>query len=298
MPGPLDDYFSKHEYLPYQPRLRRRLLTVIEASASQDVRRAAIEEVAHIQPVFAFNLFKFVNSQAFNLQTKIIRIKQAATLPALEALGKMIEATPEYPPELERLFSLERFEEHGRVTALAVLILSQLSKRFGTVQRECLYTAAMLHDIGRLFLVSSDPAGYARLLNESAALDPEKRAPVLEAEMKYFGTDHATLGVAALERIGIVDKDICAAVREHHSVPPAGGPVLLAYADRVVKRFGMGPSFGGASFDDAEDARIKIGVEESLHLTIGEALMHILTDIDNLRAGGMINFKNLAGDVV
>lgn len=293
MPGLIESYFSKTPYLPIRPDVRAKLRLVMESTAeAQEVRRMALEEAAYAYPLFAYNLLKLVNSEVFNLKTKIVAIKQAVLLPTFDKFGELIAASPDYPPELEAGFSLARFEEHGRASALAVQLLASLGRRFSTVDRERLYTAALLHDVGRVFLVMSDPAGYARVQRE----DPEAPS-IVESERKYFGTDHATLGANALEAVGISDKGMLEGVRGHHEVP-TGEAVLVAYADRIVKRFGIGPSDAlslSAGQTGQDDVRMKVAVEEALHHTIGDILMHVLSDIDGRIIAGMPNLKSLTG---
>lgn len=267
---------------------------IIASSEGQEIRRTAMEEAVHAYPMVAFNLLKLVNSAVFNLKTKIVTLKQAVALPTFEKFTELLNSMPDYPPERERCFSLRRFEEHGRSAALAVQLLSALGKRFSTLERERLYTAALIHDIGRIFLVLSDMEGYVRVLNRN-----EGAPSVIEAEKKYFGTDHSALGVVAVQSLGITDEWVVAAVRDHHAVP-AGPAVLVAYADRIVKRFGIGPSDAGEQVslvagDPQEETRLKVAVEETVHVTIGEALMHVISEIDTVLTSGMATFKTVAG---
>lgn len=289
MSGPVESYFSKHPFLPVQPSVRKRLRAVVSASQDgHEARRAVVEETAYASPLFSFNLLKFVNSPIFNLKTKIVTLKQAVTLPTFEKLGELTEAMPEYAVDMEDRVSMKRFEEHGRSTAAAVFLLSALGRRFSTIDRERLYSAALLHDVGRVFLLMSDVEGYLRVHAEGAPL-----SGVIEAEKKYFGTDHATLGSLAVEGIGITDEWVLDSVRHHHSVPSGPG-VLVAYADRLVKRFGLGPSETAPVDGDSsgnDEARLKVALEEAVHMTVGEVLMHVLSEIDPLLMSGVLQYK-------
>ena len=292
MTGPVESYFSKTAYLPVQSAIRANLKTVIESTAPQEVRRTAIEEAAYAFPLFSYNLLKLVNSSVFNLKSKVVTLKQAATLPTFDMLADLIRSMPEYPADMEPTFSAVRFEEHGRATALTVQLLSSLGRRFSTLDRERFYTSALLHDVGRIFLLLSDVQGYRRIIAENT-----ESTSVIDAEKKYYGTDHATVGVLALEAIGIGDADLLNGVRQHHETPSGPG-VLVAYADRIVKRFGIGPSLAGAmsvSPDAADDARLKVALEETIHMTVGDALMHVLSEIDSTLSSGMPQYKSLIG---
>lgn len=291
----IEEYFSKTEYLPVQPFLRVKLRTIIESNEGQETRRAAIEEAACAFPVFAFNLLKLVNSPVFNLKTKVVTLKQAVMLPTFDKLSELVASMPEYPAGHEERFSLGRFEEHGRAAAVVVQLLATLGKRFSTIDRERLYTAALIHDIGRIFLVMSDLDGYVRLLGQH-----DETSSVISAEKKYFATDHATLGALALEMMGINEEPIQSAVRLHHEVP-TGQAVLVAYADRLVKRFAIGPSGGFSPLGSAEsghdEARLRVAMEEAIYMTIGEIHMQVLSEVDAVLSSGLVQFKALAGKV-
>ncbi len=292
----VETYFSKHPYLPITPRLRHQLQAILDSSAPQETRRSAVEEAAYAYPTFTFNLLKLVNSEKFNLKTKIVVIKQASTIPTFELLADLLNQMPDYPADLESRFSLGKLEEHGRATALAVQLLATIGKRFSTQERERFFTAAILHDIGRCFLVMSDLNGYLKVVRDA---EGDEESSVMIAEKTYFGTDHATLSAVALESIGITDTDMLTAVREHHGFP-AGPTVLLAYADRFVKRFCIGPSDGvvmSVSMSNPDETRLKVALEEVLHMTIGDILMHVLSEIDTALTSGMVQFKYLAGGV-
>lgn len=292
--GLVEAYFSKNTYLPVQPVVRKKMIGILESNASMEVRRAALEEAVYAFPLVAYNLLRYINSDVFKLKTKIVVLKQAVSLPTIDKLSELIRAMPEVAPEVDEKFSLSRFEEHARATALSVQILATLAKKFSTLDRERVYTAAMIHDVGRLFLVMSDIGGYMTVFRESADMPS-----VIEAERKYYGTDHAVLGGLAAEAAGIKDADVLTAIKMHHDIPTGAG-VLLAYADRIVKRFGIGPS-GGTSMNilsaGQDDNRLKAAVEEEVHMTIGEILMHVLSEVDTQMAGGMVQFKMVVGAV-
>ncbi|OGH59301.1 MAG: hypothetical protein A3G34_03190 [Candidatus Lindowbacteria bacterium RIFCSPLOWO2_12_FULL_62_27] len=289
----IERYYQKEPYLPLQPTLRKKLQAIMDSKEAQEVRRAAMEEAIHAFPLLAFNLLKLVNSSVFNLKTKVTVLKQAASLPTFDLFKDMIQRTPEYPPDLEPVMTLNRFEEHSRATALTVQLLATLGRRFSTTDRERLFTAALLHDIGRIFLVMSDPDGYRNIQKDAGG-----SGSVVESERKYFGTDHATLSALAVEQIGIADPLVLDAIRRHHEIP-TGASILVAYADRLVKRFGIGPSEGGAMSESAahDEARLKVALEETVQMTVGEIMMHVLSEVDTLMSSGLAQFKSLTASM-
>ena len=108
---------------------------------------------------------------------------------------------------------------HAAVSAVAGQVLA---RELG--QNENLaFTAALLHDIGKLLLsiaVESTYADVMRLIEESGQ-------SFLEAEKATLGVDHAEVGGRLLERWGF-PQNLVQAVRHHHDPLQAGPHQALA----------------------------------------------------------------------
>jgi len=74
--------------------------------------------------------------------------------------------------------------------------------------------AGLMHDIGKLVLMSSDPDRYRKVL----ALHKDQGKPLAEAEAAIFEVPHPVIGANILSVWGVPD-DITIAVRDHHLDP-------------------------------------------------------------------------------
>ena len=92
--------------------------------------------------------------------------------------------------------------------------------------RELLFTAAMLHDLGKLLLVANLPDRYQRLLQESR----NREVSLWTVEREEFGTSHAELGAFMLGLWGL-PLPIVEAIGYHHepAQAPSAGRTPLAY---------------------------------------------------------------------
>jgi putative nucleotidyltransferase with HDIG domain len=83
------------------------------------------------------------------------------------------------------------------------------------------FTAGLLHDIGRLVLVSTYPERYSEVLAWRSAHDCE----VIEAERAVLGIDHVVAGAALAEHWNFSDT-MRLAIAWHHEPEQAGAGFL------------------------------------------------------------------------
>ena len=110
--------------------------------------------------------------------------------------------------------------------SIAVALASdKLSGKLPAALRGSLFTAGLLHDIGKIVLNESLSDHYATI----AARVARDRIPFPQAEQEILGFTHADAGAAVAERWGLPDS-IIRCIRHHHQ--PAG----LGEADPLVDR--------------------------------------------------------------
>jgi len=131
-----------------------------------------------------------------------------------------------------------RLWQHTVVTAV---ISAVLAKRI-QVPEATAFTAGLLHDIGKLVLVSKEGIVYAELVRTSGFFGPSLAA----AETSFLGFTHAALGSRLLARWGM-PPELCFAVEFHHQSPAsAGDHVRLAavvnFANSLAHEMTDGPT--------------------------------------------------------
>ena len=113
---------------------------------------------------------------------------------------------PGYSPHVEILW------RHSVAVAVAARVLAEA----GGDSVPHAFTAGLLHEVGKVVMVSSDAASYAEAVQDAAMF----KRPVLTTEKQHFGFDHTELGACLLERWNL-PPDITAAVRHHHQLDGA-----------------------------------------------------------------------------
>ena len=104
---------------------------------------------------------------------------------------------------------------HSVVTAVAAAALAKHLKETEAVA----FTAGLLHDIGKLVLVSVEHSRYADIISQTGTFG----STPAEAEHSTFGASHAHVGARLLSRWGLPD-DITAATLHHHDAPELAEP--------------------------------------------------------------------------
>ncbi len=104
---------------------------------------------------------------------------------------------------------------HSVITAVVAAALAKHLKETEAVA----FTAGLLHDIGKLVLVSVEYSRYADIISQTGTFG----SVAAEAEDSAFGVSHADVGARLLSRWGLPE-DIAAATLYHHDSPELAEP--------------------------------------------------------------------------
>jgi putative nucleotidyltransferase with HDIG domain len=217
-PLSLDEIINKLSDLPSLPAVVMELLTSID---QEDVDISVLaKKVSHDQALTAKTL-RLANSPAYGLQVKVTTIQQAITFLGFQTTRNLITAaaiTGCFAEGQCAGFDDKAFWRHSIATAACARVLARRMR----LNQDFAFTAGLLHDIGRLVLVSTYPQRYAEVLAWRAAQDCQ----VLEAERAVLGVDHVAAGVALAEHWNFSDTMRLALA--HHHDPEAPGAGFLA----------------------------------------------------------------------
>ena len=223
----LEDIVRNLEDLPSLPAVVMELLTSIDQE-EVDISVLA-KKVSHDQALTAKTL-RLANSSLFGLQVKVTTIQQAITYLGFQTTRNLITAaavTGCFPEGRCPGFNDKAFWRHSIATAACCKVLAR-RVRFN---QDYAFTAGLLHDIGRLVLVSSFPAAYRQVLQHRSAND----STVLDAERAVLGVDHVVAGVALAEHWNFSDT-MKTAIAYHHDpdAPGAGGLAAIVHVANAI----------------------------------------------------------------
>ncbi|NCC23772.1 MAG: HDOD domain-containing protein [Deltaproteobacteria bacterium] len=217
--------------LPFSPVLIRDLfiLTAEDSLGSlADVARAVNRD-----PGLSAAILKTANSAYYGLQSQISTLDRAVSILGMKEIRTMVlfVALRSVNKRIDpNDFDLESFWRHGFAVALtARTVANVLEHRDPSI----IYTAGLLHDMGKLFTVLLRPDHW-RAINVLAVKDG---VPLLEAEEAHWGIDHALIGALALRSWNLPD-EITEPISWHHA--PLSAPAfqeasaILCLADGLV----------------------------------------------------------------
>lgn len=238
----LDDYISKVKSLPPAPRILPELLSLLR---KDDVDSDRVVKLIAFDPAITAAVLRLCNSAYFagaspasDLQEAVTRLgfRQVYQLVAAVSGSKMLgPAQKGYGIDAGELW------EHSVVAAVAAQLIAK-----GCGEDESLaFTAALLHDIGKLVLSEALEHIYRDLVETSEA----EQTPLIETEKRLLGVQHAEIGGRLLSQWKFPE-NIVNAVWFHHE-PSGAGPherlAALVYLGNMVAYF-MGYGFGHHAF--------------------------------------------------
>lgn len=252
----LDDVKS----FPTMPAAALKLLTLMK---DDDASAAQIEQILRYEPGLTANILRLTNSAYFGLPNKIGSIRQAILLLGWKRLIQIVMTTCvsaiiDKPIQGYDLPAGELWRHSIAVSVASELLVKELKL---SVPEE-VYTAALLHDVGKMVLgryVKDDIINFDTATMDALSFE--------QVERNMFGTDHAEVGAAILKRwsfpLLMID-----AVRWHHEPDDSPKPSqmidVVHVADVMCLMTGIGIGREGLQYEVSRTASERLGVTEKI----------------------------------
>ncbi|USX15415.1 HDOD domain-containing protein [Oxalobacteraceae bacterium OTU3CAMAD1] len=223
-----DDVVRNLDDLPSLPAVVMELLNSID---QDDVDISVLAKKVSYDQALTAKTLRLANSSLYGLQVKVTTIQQAITYLGFQTTRNLITAAAVTGCFAEGHcpgFDHKAFWRHSIATAACAKVLAR-QMRFN---QDYAFTAGLLHDIGRLVLVSCFPNQYSITL----AYREEHDCYLLDAERKVLGVDHVDAGMALAEHWNFSDT-MRLAIGGHHDPEAPGAGFLAAIihvADAIV----------------------------------------------------------------
>lgn len=193
---------------PGMPGTAVNLLGLLDNPA---MRVSQIEEILNHDPGLTANVLRLANSAYFGIPSRIGSIRQAVILLGLKRLIQMVIATcvsaiMDKPVQGYDLPPGELWRHSIAVSVAAEGLVKELKVQAA----EEIFTAALLHDVGKLVMgefVKDDFKQIETAVSEGMSFEM--------AETMALGTNHADVGAQILSR-WILPPEIISAVQWHH----------------------------------------------------------------------------------
>jgi putative nucleotidyltransferase with HDIG domain len=257
MPQELKDISSKLSSFPSMPGVAAKLLALID---DPDLNMDQIEQALRQDPGLTANLLRLANSAYFGIPSKVGSVRQAVLLLGLKRLIQMViascvSALMDRPVPGYDLSPGELWRHSIAVTVAAEGLVKELNINAA----EEIFTAALLHDVGKLVLgdfVRDDYKKIEDVLNRGISFE--------RAENMVLGINHAELGAEILRKWSF-PKELVNAVRWHHD-PPSTGPTdtmmdIVHIANVLCLMIGIGGGRDGLQYQPSEEAVKRLGLD-------------------------------------
>lgn len=225
--------------LPTIPVVLSRImhLTTTDTSSIQE-----LIEVLNQDQALTARMLRVANSVYYGLREKVTTLERAVVVLGFDMVRSLAVGASfiRYftPKSKHRGFDLNAFWTH--TTAVGVFS-ENLAREFHFPEPADAFTAGILHDIGKLFLLIYFQEDFERTLKRLST----GRLDFYEAELAEHGLDHAGVAGFFLEHWRI-PMSLTSPIRCHHGPPPPGPEAKLAavlgLADYAARYFQIGSS--------------------------------------------------------
>lgn len=267
--------------IPTLPEVMRNVMTAL---ASDDSSANDLAEILTTDQALCSKVLKTANSAFFAQSRQIYDIGDAVVLLGFDYIAQITLATTVFsalgPLDSPDRFSVSAFWEHSIATALAGQLVAERSK--DESQHKVLYTAGLLHDIGKLLLITHFPEKYAVVLEKVETED----SYLHEIERRVLGFTHCEIGEWVCDRWNFPERLVRAIARHHADMrstsraDPESGMTNLANV--ICNRLSIGSGGNRKEYPLEPEDYEPMGFEPDDIQTIEDGLENKRPEIDML----------------
>ncbi len=192
----------------------------------------------------ASTILRLVNSAYYGFQRRISNIHEAIALLGFSTVTDMVLAVSVFRQFSGRRSGFDRGQlwQHAMAVGMAA---DRLGKSMGAKGNDSLYSAGLLHDIGKVALDWLEPDAYADMAQRAV----DEGHSSIESERAQFITDHCEVGSVLAARWNL-PPTVVEAIRLHHSpeesieFPKAAW--IVSWADALAYEAGLGAPGNGS----------------------------------------------------
>lgn len=220
--------------LPSFPSL---YLEIMQALSAEEPSLETVAAIVAKDPAMTAKMLQIVNSTAFGLAQPVATpflAVQHVGMGTVRSLALSAHIFSCFERTEIKGFSIPQLWDHAlRTAALAQLIV--LRETRDAALAEDAYTAALLHDVGKLMLANNLPESFQRALQ----LADQQQVPLHAAELEVFAATHADVGAYVLGLWGL-PASIVEAVAFHHlpgrSQSAALSPLTAVHVANILEQ--------------------------------------------------------------
>ncbi len=199
---------------------------LLQALGKEDADLKRVADLISFDPALTARLLGFCNSAFFGLSTRIDSVPEAVHQLGFRTVYRIVAGTVGgrllTPSQRDADNFPGSWWKHAVLTAFAAqFVADDIGAEPGAM-----FTAGLLHELGRVVLLQAFKGDYARLLEKEPGLT---KSEVAEREMNAFGVTHAETGGRLLARWQF-DAPIVSGVRFHNDPASASDETEQRFA--------------------------------------------------------------------
>lgn len=261
--------------LPPSPGGIMRITTVLR---DYNASTGKIAEAINFEPALVTRILRLANSPLYALEKNVATIQNAigavGTLVVHDIV--MMELTSAtFAKAIYRSAEVRKIWQHSLAVGLLSRELSKIMKNRGTEEA---FVCGLLHDIGKIILLTHDAEAFAEINGSST------EGEMLRAEVASFGYNHAEVGALVARRWGLPD-EVCLSILNHHDPSQSETPMIVTHvvdvADLIANSRGLGVRPENPARLEHNESIIKLGLVpeqlETAWVNVEQSLNEVLS---------------------
>lgn len=218
-----------------------------------------ITEAINYEPILVARILRLANSPIYSLERNVTSVQTAIDTVGTKAIYDIVLmglASATFSKEIRNSPLAQKIWEHSLAVAMIARDISQTLGMRGTEEA---FTCGLLHDLGKIILLSNDLEGYSAI-----AVDCEE-SELLNNETQCFGFNHAEVGSLVARRWGLPD-EVCYTILHHHNPSQSDQAMLVAHivdvSDIMANIRGFGLRLEDESKLQFSESVMKLGLSD------------------------------------
>lgn len=263
---------AKVKSFPSMPKAAAKLLKLLD---NPDATAAQIEQILRYDAGLTANLLKLTNSVYFGLPCKVGSVTQAVVLLGWKKLIQLVMASCVNAVMGKPVSGYDLPAGELWRHSIAVSVAAEgLAKELKVSASEEIFTAALLHDVGKLVL-----GGFVKEDLEKIETEASRGISFEVAEHMVLGTDHTEVGAQILKNWSFPPA-LVNAVRWHHDPDSAGKTDTLVdivhVANILCLMIGIGVGREGLCYKPSPLATKRLGLRTNdLEMVASRTLQYV-----------------------
>lgn len=239
------------------PAVVNQIMALVE---KPDSSMGDIAKIIQYDPLITANILRMCNSAYYNLPRRVESVQDAITMMGLDHVVDMVllKSGAANMVKGQEGYGLNEGELWKQAVSSA-LIARDLAEKKGSQNKQMIFTAALLKDIGKVILDRFVADSFSKIDH----LVKHQGYSFKEAEKKVIGIDHAELGGHVAEMWDFSEKMV-SLIKNHHLNDEKAREDLdtqiLYVADNVCMMMGIGGGVDGLAYRFHKDVMKKLDI--------------------------------------